>query len=232
LPKRSVRPPVPKSHKPSTPKPRAHTFRLHPRNDSQQDYVETIQANHVTFGLGPAGTGKTFLAVALAVEALKAGTVDKIILVRPAVEAGESLGYLPGGLEEKIDPYLRPIWDALDEIIGSAEAKTMHENGLLELAPIAFMRGRTLKRAFVIMDEAQNITKLQMKMLLTRLGKGFKAVVNGDMQQVDLPKHVGSGLEDAVKRLEKIGGIGVFRFSQEDVVRHPLVQQIVAAYED
>ena len=197
----------------------------------QKSYVEAIRGNTIVFGIGPAGTGKTFLAVAMAVTALKQKQVSRIVLTRPAVEAGEKLGFLPGDLQSKIDPYLRPLYDALNEMLGTEGTSRYAEKGVLEICPLAYMRGRTLDDAFIILDEAQNTTPEQMKMFLTRLGNNSKAVVTGDITQIDLPKNVRSGLVEAVNILKGIKGISVFTFTRKDVVRHPLVQQIIEAYE-
>ncbi len=197
----------------------------------QKKYVNAIKKNTVIMGIGPAGTGKTFLAVAMAVTALKSKQVERIILTRPAVEAGEKLGFLPGDLQNKIDPYLRPLYDALYEMLGSEAYQRYVERGIIEIAPLAYMRGRTLDDAFIILDEAQNTTPEQMKMFLTRLGFNSKAVVTGDLTQTDLPFGKKSGLLEAVKILEGIDDIAVHRFSERDVVRHRLVQKIILAYE-
>ncbi|MBP5230731.1 MAG: PhoH family protein, partial [Clostridia bacterium] len=197
----------------------------------QKHYVEAIKNNTVVFGVGPAGTGKTFLAVAMAVAALKQKQVSRIILTRPAVEAGEKLGFLPGDLQSKIDPYLRPLYDALYEMLGSEASVRSVEKGTLEICPLAYMRGRTLDDAFIILDEAQNTTQEQMKMFLTRLGNNSKAVVTGDITQIDLPRSCKSGLVEAVSILKGIKGIETFRFIRQDVVRHTLVQRIIQAYE-
>lgn len=197
----------------------------------QQKYVDEINKNTVVFGVGPAGTGKTFLAVAMAVTALKKKQVSRIVLTRPAVEAGEKLGFLPGDLQSKIDPYLRPLYDALGEMLGSESFQKYTEKGIIEIAPLAYMRGRTLDDAFIILDEAQNTTPEQMKMFLTRLGNNSKAIVTGDITQIDLPFIKKSGLIDALEILSDIKGISIFRFSHKDVVRHPLVQKIILAYE-
>lgn len=197
----------------------------------QQHYVDSIRANTIVFGIGPAGTGKTFLAVAMAVSALKAKEVSRIVLTRPAVEAGEKLGFLPGDLQSKIDPYLRPLYDALGEMLGRESFSRFLEKGTIEIAPLAYMRGRTLDDAFIILDEAQNTTPEQMKMFLTRLGNNSKAIVTGDLTQIDLPFIKKSGLIEAVEILKGIDGISVFRFTHKDVVRHPLVQKIILAYE-
>lgn len=202
------------------------------KNITQKKYVEAIQKSDVVFGIGPAGTGKTFLAVVCAVAAFKKGEVSKIILTRPAVEAGESLGFLPGDLKEKVDPYLRPIYDSLYAILGQGTTDRLIERGVIEIAPLAYMRGRTLEEAFVILDEAQNTTDAQMKMFLTRLGFNSKMVVNGDVTQVDLPGKVHSGLITAMHILEGIDQIKFVEFSASDVVRHPVVAKIIKAYEE
>lgn len=201
------------------------------RTVGQRRYVDAIKNNTVVFGVGPAGTGKTFLAVAMAVNALRQKQVSRIILTRPAVEAGEKLGFLPGDLQSKIDPYLRPLYDALGEMLGNDGTARFAEKGILEVCPLAYMRGRTLDDAFIILDEAQNTTPEQMKMFLTRFGINSKVVVTGDLTQIDLPKPCKSGLVEAVELLQGIKGIEVFRFTRADVVRHPLVQRIIQAYE-
>lgn len=201
------------------------------KNMTQKDYVEAINKSDVVFGIGPAGTGKTFLAVVCAVAAFKKGEVSKIILTRPAVEAGESLGFLPGDLKEKVDPYLRPIYDSLYAILGQGPTDRLMERGVIEIAPLAYMRGRTLEDAFVILDEAQNTTDVQMKMFLTRLGFNSKMVVNGDMTQIDLPGKAKSGLVTAQHILQGIDQIKFVEFSASDVVRHPVVAKIIQAYE-
>ncbi|KEK26234.1 PhoH family protein [Bacillus gaemokensis] len=197
----------------------------------QRQYIHAMKKNDVVFGIGPAGTGKTYLAVVMAVRALKQGYVKKIILTRPAVEAGESLGFLPGDLKEKVDPYLRPLYDALHDILGQEYTQRMMERGTIEIAPLAYMRGRTLDDAFVILDEAQNTTGAQIKMFLTRLGFSSKMVVTGDPSQVDLPKGVKSGLSIAVNVLSGVSGLSFVKLEQSDVVRHPLVQRIIEAYD-
>jgi len=201
------------------------------RGERQIRYVQSIHEHDLTFGIGPAGTGKTFLAVAAAVEALEADKVQRLVLVRPAVEAGERLGFLPGDMMQKVDPYLRPIYDALYEFLGVERVGKLVEKNIIEIAPLAFMRGRTLNHSCVIMDEAQNTTVEQMKMFLTRIGFGSKAIVTGDVTQVDLPKNTLSGLRQVQNVLADVDGIGFCRFTSSDVVRHPLVQRIVAAYE-
>ncbi|WP_439639366.1 PhoH family protein [Nevskia sp.] len=201
------------------------------RSPLQKAYLADIAANVLSFGIGPAGTGKTYLAVASAVEALERDRVRKLVLVRPAVEAGEKLGFLPGDMAQKIDPYLRPLYDALYEMLGFEKVARLIERSVIEVAPLAFMRGRTLNEAFVILDEAQNTTVEQMKMFLTRIGFGSVAVVTGDVTQIDLPKHVGSGLIHAMNVLRGVPEIGFTQFGSTDVVRHPLVQRIVRAYE-
>ncbi|WP_087971711.1 PhoH family protein [Oceanobacillus rekensis] len=197
----------------------------------QKDYINAIKSNDLVFGIGPAGTGKTYLAVVMAVHALKNGLVKRIILTRPAVEAGESLGFLPGDLKEKVDPYLRPLYDALHDVLGVEHTLRLLERETIEIAPLAYMRGRTLDDAFVILDEAQNTTPAQMKMFLTRLGFGSKMVITGDITQIDLPRGVKSGLHVAKQLLDTVDGIAFIHLSQTDVVRHPLVQRIIAAYE-
>ncbi len=206
--------------------------RVKPRTPGQARYVDAIHNHDLTFATGPAGCGKTYLAVATAVEALKARQVRKIVLVRPAVEAGESLGFLPGDLRAKLNPYLRPLMDALQEMIDYDQARTLMEQDVIEVIPLAYMRGRTLNDAFVILDEAQNTTVAQMKMFLTRMGEHSKMVVSGDTTQLDLPRGVTSGLRDALSRLSKMKEIGVVRLDGSDIVRHRLVQRIVEAYED
>jgi phosphate starvation-inducible protein PhoH and related proteins len=197
----------------------------------QRQYINAMKKNDLVFGIGPAGTGKTYLAVVMAVNALKNGQVKKIILTRPAVEAGESLGFLPGDLKEKVDPYLRPLYDALHDVLGQEHTLRMIERGTIEIAPLAYMRGRTLDDAYVILDEAQNTTMAQMKMFLTRLGFGSKMVITGDITQVDLPKGITSGLNIANKILKELQGISFIYLEQSDVVRHPLVQKIIQAYD-
>ncbi len=197
----------------------------------QRDYIEAIRSTDLVFGIGPAGTGKTYLAVVMAVRALKNSRVKRIILTRPAVEAGESLGFLPGDLKEKVDPYLRPLYDALHDVLGAEHTDRMIERGTIEIAPLAYMRGRTLDDAFVILDEAQNTTNAQMKMFLTRLGFGSKMVINGDQTQIDLPKGAVSGLVAAERILENTSGISFIYLNQSDVVRHPLVAKVINAYE-
>jgi phosphate starvation-inducible protein PhoH and related proteins len=204
---------------------------LHGRTPHQTEYLQNIQTHDITFSIGPAGTGKTYLAVACAVDALERDSVKRIVLVRPAVEAGERLGFLPGDMAQKVDPYLRPLYDALYDLMGYDRVAKMFERGAIEIAPLAFMRGRTLNHSFVILDEAQNTTPEQMKMFLTRMGFGSKAVVTGDVTQVDLARGQKSGLVDAQEVLKKVRGIAFTRFGSEDVVRHPLVQRIVNAYE-
>jgi phosphate starvation-inducible PhoH-like protein len=203
-----------------------------PKTVGQKRYIELIRDHDVVFGIGPAGTGKTYLAVAMAVAALKAETVSRIILTRPAVEAGEALGFLPGDLYEKIAPYLRPLNDALHDMLPGEDILKFSERGILEIAPLAYMRGRTLNNAFIILDEAQNTTAEQMLMFLTRLGHGSKAVVTGDPTQIDLPGQKRSGLIEALRVLHRVEGVAVMEFDKRDVVRHPLVQRIIAAYEN
>ncbi|MBW3596169.1 MAG: PhoH family protein [Planctomycetes bacterium] len=206
--------------------------RIAPRSPGQARYIEAIRKNEMVFAVGPAGTGKTYLAVALAVEALKNRAIRKIVLVRPAVEAGERLGFLPGDLQAKINPYLRPLLDALHEMIDHDQIKRLMEQDVIEVIPLAYMRGRTLNEAFIILDEAQNTTVAQMKMFLTRMGAGSRIVVSGDHTQVDLPHDARSGLTDALSRLKSIKGIKAIRLTGEDIVRHRLVQDIVQAYEE
>jgi phosphate starvation-inducible protein PhoH and related proteins len=197
----------------------------------QRYYIQAIKKQDLVFGIGPAGTGKTYLAVVMAINALKNGHVKRIILTRPAVEAGESLGFLPGDLKEKVDPYLRPLYDALHDLLGMEQTQRMIERGTIEIAPLAYMRGRTLEDAFVILDEAQNTTEAQMKMFLTRLGFGSKMVITGDRTQIDLPKGMKSGLVRVEEILKNVKGLSFVYFEQSDVVRHPLVAKIITAYE-
>ena len=212
----------------------AHTFRGRPircKTLGQREYVRAIKKNTLTFGIGPAGTGKTYLAMAMAVTALKNKEVERIVLTRPAVEAGEKLGFLPGDLNQKVDPYLRPLYDAMFEMLGAETCQRMQERGVIEVAPLAYMRGRTLSDAFIILDEAQNTTQEQMKMFLTRMGFRSKIVVTGDPSQIDLPRGKRSGLIEAVQVLEGVEDISVTRLTHQDVVRHELVQAIVRAYD-
>ena len=204
---------------------------IKPRGDNQNRYVHSIRQQDINFGIGPAGTGKTFLAVACAVDALERDEVRRILLVRPAVEAGEKLGFLPGDLSQKIDPYLRPLYDALYEMLGFDTVTRLIERNIIEVAPLAYMRGRTLNHAFVILDESQNTTREQMKMFLTRIGFGSSAVITGDITQIDLPRGTESGLKHAMRVLDGVDGIGFTHFKSKDVVRHPLVQRIVQAYD-
>ncbi|MDX1804740.1 MAG: PhoH family protein [Alcanivorax sp.] len=210
---------------------RTRRTRIKPRGGHQREYVKHIRKFDINFGIGPAGTGKTWLAVACAVDALEKAEVQRILLVRPAVEAGEKLGFLPGDLAEKIDPYLRPLYDALYEMLGFEKVAKLMDRMVIEVAPLAYMRGRTLNNSFVILDEAQNTTPEQMKMFLTRIGFGTRAVITGDVTQVDLPRHQRSGLVNTLEVLDGVKGIGVTRFDSKDVVRHPLVQRIVEAYD-
>lgn len=204
---------------------------IHPRTSGQAEYVEAIRQHALVFCTGPAGTGKTYLAVATAVEALNAQEIKKIVLVRPAVEAGESLGFLPGDLQAKINPYLRPLLDALREMMDFEKVQRYMDEDVIEVVPLAYMRGRTLNRAFIILDEAQNTTVAQMKMFLTRMGEGSRVVVSGDTSQIDLPPHTKSGLIDAISRLRNIDGYALVKLTRSDIVRHRLVQEIVRAYE-
>ena len=201
-----------------------------PRGKNQRSYIENIRDLDINFGIGPAGTGKTYLAVSLAVDSLLNETVDRIILVRPAVEAGEKLGFLPGDLSQKVDPYLRPLYDALNEMLGIEKTEKLLTKGVVEIAPLAYMRGRTLNNSFIIVDESQNTTKEQMKMVLTRMGFGSQLVINGDITQIDLPKQIKSGLSHAIEVLKETDGVGFTYFSSQDVVRHPLVKKIIDAY--
>lgn len=204
---------------------------IKPKTQNQRTLVEAVHNNDLVFAIGPAGSGKTFISVAMAVRALKNKEVQKIIITRPAVEAGENLGFLPGDLKEKIDPYLRPIYDALGEMIPSEKLKFYQENNIIEIAPLAYMRGRTLNNAFVLLDEAQNTTSMQMKMFLTRMGPNSKVIVTGDKSQVDLPRHQHSGLAEAVRLLRKVKGIATVELDTKDVVRHKLVKEIINAYD-
>ncbi|MCR5786435.1 MAG: PhoH family protein [Acholeplasmatales bacterium] len=204
---------------------------IYPKTLRQIEYIKSLEDCDMTFGVGPAGTGKTYLAVVYAVSMLKKGEIKKIILTRPAIEAGESLGFLPGDLKEKIDPYLRPLYDALYDMLGLEHVNSLIEKGIIEIAPLAYMRGRTLENAFCILDEAQNTTEMQMKMFLTRMGFNSKMVITGDVSQIDLPNGKRSGLVNACYLLKNIKEIGIVNFEKEDVVRHPLVQKILNAYE-
>ncbi len=204
---------------------------IRPRGRNQQGYVRSIQQHDINFGVGPAGTGKTYLAVACAVDALERGLIERILLVRPAVEAGEKLGFLPGDLSQKIDPYLRPLYDALYEMLGNEQVNRLIERQIIEVAPLAYMRGRTLNNSFIILDESQNTTKAQMKMFLTRIGFGSTAVITGDITQIDLPRGSQSGLKHVLRVLRDVEGLGFTFFDSRDVVRHPLVQLIVEAYD-
>ncbi len=205
---------------------------VEPRTDAQKGYVQSLMENELAFGIGPAGTGKTYLAVAVAVSKFISGDVDRIILSRPAVEAGEKLGYLPGDMKDKVDPYMQPLYDALNDFLPGKQLAKLIEEKRIEIAPLAFMRGRTLANAFVVLDEAQNATSMQMKMFLTRLGEGSRMVITGDRSQVDLPRGVVSGLSDAERLLKGIKGVGFNYFTSKDVVRHPLVAAIIEAYDD
>lgn len=204
---------------------------IKPKTFGQEQYIQMIRNEMIVFGIGPAGTGKTYLAMAMAITAFKNNEVNRIILTRPAIEAGEKLGFLPGDLQSKVDPYLRPLYDALYQIMGAEGFARNMEKGLIEVAPLAYMRGRTLDNAYIILDEAQNTTPAQMKMFLTRIGFGSKAIITGDLTQKDLPKDTVSGLDMALKVLHKVDGIGISKLTSKDVVRHPLVQKIVDAYE-
>ena len=203
---------------------------VRPRGGKQQSYIKNINKYEINFGIGDAGTGKTYIAVAAAVEALLSDKVQRIVLIRPAVEAGEKLGFLPGDLSQKVDPYLRPLYDGLYEMLGIEKTTKLIEKEVIEVAPLAYLRGRTLNNSFIIMDESQNTTVEQMKMVLTRIGFGSQAVINGDLTQIDLPKHITSGLDHVIHVLKETDGIGITRFSSNDVVRHPLVRKIIDAY--
>jgi phosphate starvation-inducible PhoH-like protein len=204
---------------------------IKPKTPNQKTFIETVKKNDVVFAVGPAGTGKTYIAVALAVRALKNKEIKRIIITRPAVEAGENLGFLPGDLQEKIDPYLTPVYDALNDMIPSEKLKYYRENRVIEIAPLAYMRGRTLSNAFVLLDEAQNTTPMQLKMFLTRLGKNSKLIINGDRTQIDLKPNQKSGLEDALGIMKNVKGIGFVELDQKDVIRHPIVKEIIKAYD-
>ena len=205
---------------------------IKPKTIGQKEYVDAIKKRMIVFGVGPAGTGKTYLAMAMAINAFKNNEVNRIILTRPAIEAGEKLGFLPGDMQSKVDPYLRPLYDALYQIMGAESFLHNMEKGLIEVAPLAYMRGRTLDNAFIILDEAQNTTPAQMKMFLTRIGFGSKVVITGDLTQKDLPHEQASGLDTALKVLKNVNEIAICRLTSSDVVRHPLVQKIVKAYDD
>lgn len=215
----------------ANPLPIGRRGQVAPKTPTQARYLDALSRNELVFGLGPAGTGKTFLAVAHGAGMLLRGAVDRLIVSRPAVEAGERLGFLPGDMNEKVDPYMAPVWEALTDVLGAEQLRRRREKGEIEVAPIAFLRGRTLSHAFVIVDEAQNASRAQMKMVLTRLGEGARMAVTGDPTQIDLPNPRDSGLAHAVGLLEGVEGIGITRFSAEDVVRHPLVERIVRAYD-
>jgi phosphate starvation-inducible PhoH-like protein len=202
------------------------------RNDSQKNYIDVLRKHALTFAVGPAGTGKTYIATAYAVEKLIRKDVSKIILTRPVVEAGENLGFLPGTLEEKIDPYLRPFFDAVNEMLGAEKVQKLMEQDIIEIAPLAYMRGRTIKNSLMLLDEAQNTTAMQMKMFLTRLGENSQMVITGDLTQTDLPRQAKSGLRDAVEKLDRIDDIAIIKFKNQDVIRHELVAKIVKAYEE
>jgi phosphate starvation-inducible PhoH-like protein len=204
---------------------------IKPKTPNQKTFIETVKKNDVVFAVGPAGTGKTYIAVALAVRALKNKEIKRIIITRPAVEAGENLGFLPGDLQEKIDPYLTPVYDALNDMIPSEKLKYYRENSVIEIAPLAYMRGRTLSNAFVLLDEAQNTTPIQLKMFLTRLGKNSKLIINGDRTQIDLRPNQKSSLEDALGIMKNVKGIGFVELDQKDVIRHPIVKEIIKAYD-
>jgi len=204
---------------------------IKPKTVGQKKYIDQMRNNTIVFSIGPAGTGKTYLAMAMAITAFRQGVVNKIILTRPAIEAGEKLGFLPGDLQQKVDPYLRPLYDALNDIMGTETFQRNFDKGLIEVAPLAYMRGRTLDNSFIVLDEAQNTTPEQMKMFLTRLGNNSKAVITGDITQIDLPFGQSSGLTDAIKILDNIGDIGISYLTSKDVVRHPLVQKIINAYD-
>ena len=205
-------------------------FIIKPKTTNQKKLVEAVAKNDLVFALGPSGTGKTYVSVAMAVKALKNKEVKKIIITRPAVEAGENLGFLPGDLKEKIDPYLRPVYDALDDMIPFEKLKYYQENRIIEIAPLAYMRGRTLNDAFILLDEAQNTSPMQIKMFLTRMGPNSKVIINGDLSQIDLPLHTRSGLKEAVKILENVKGISFIHFTSKDVIRHKIVKDIIDAY--
>ena len=205
-------------------------FIIKPKTTNQKKLVEAIAKNDLVFALGPSGTGKTYVSVAMAVKALKNKEVKKIIITRPAVEAGENLGFLPGDLKEKIDPYLRPVYDALDDMIPFEKLKYYQENRIIEIAPLAYMRGRTLNDAFILLDEAQNTSPMQIKMFLTRMGPNSKVIINGDLSQIDLPQHTRSGLKEAVKILKNVKGISFIHFTSKDVIRHKIVKDIIDAY--
>jgi phosphate starvation-inducible PhoH-like protein len=224
---------APAGHAPEADEPCIQTrrARIRPRGAHQRDYIRNLRRHDINFGVGPAGTGKTWLAVACAVEALEQHEIERILLVRPAVEAGEKLGFLPGDLAEKVDPYLRPLYDALYEMLGFEKVTKFLERDIIEVAPLAYMRGRTLNNSFIILDEGQNTTIEQMKMFLTRIGFGSRAMITGDITQIDLPRNQRSGLVHAIEVLGAEEGIGITRFDSGDVVRHPLVQRIVEAYE-